>query len=96
MYDPDHPDYPITAILDWECSSVVPAPRWNPPRAFLWNMKWSPEDKDEQTRVEKVFESICREKGGRDDPPDTELNPLPNTMQTAVNHIRAIVVCPHD
>ncbi|KAJ6147214.1 hypothetical protein N7497_009196 [Penicillium chrysogenum] len=64
MYDPDHPDYPITAILDWECSSVVPAPRWNPPRAFLWNMKWSPEDKDEQTRVEKVFESICREKGG--------------------------------
>lgn len=49
--------------------------------------------------MEKAFESTCREKGGRDDPPDTELNPLQNSMQTAVtavNHISAIVVCPHD
>ncbi|KAJ6185210.1 hypothetical protein N7519_006511 [Penicillium mononematosum] len=95
MCDPDHPDYPITAILDWEFSGVLPAPRWNPPRAFLWNMKWSPEDKEEQTRMEELFESICRENGTGKTLQDMELNPLQNSMQTAVNHIRAIEeVCP--
>lgn len=91
MCDPDHPDCPITAVLDWEFSSVVPAPRWNPPRAFLWNMKWSPEDKEEQTRMEKVFESVCREKGAGKILEEMELSPLQESMQTVVNHIRAIV-----
>ncbi|KAJ5212929.1 hypothetical protein N7449_000098 [Penicillium cf. viridicatum] len=95
MCDPDHPDYPITAVLDWEFSSVVPAPRWNPLRAFLWNMKCSAEDKEQQTRMEQLFESICREKEAGKILEDMELNPLQESMQTAVNHIRAIVeVCP--
>ncbi|KAF4765324.1 hypothetical protein N7455_004025 [Penicillium solitum] len=93
--DPDHPDYPVTAVLDWEFSSAVPTPRWNPPRAFLWNMKWSPEDKEEQTHMEKLFESICREKGAGKILEDMELDPLQESMQTAVNYLRAIVeVCP--
>ncbi|KAJ5807661.1 hypothetical protein N7447_011117 [Penicillium robsamsonii] len=95
MCDPDQPDYPITAVLDWEFSSVVPAPRWNPPRAFLWNMKWTLEGKEEQTRMEKLFESVCREKGAGKMLDEMNLNPLQESMQTAVNHIRAIVeVCP--
>ncbi|CAI7655304.1 unnamed protein product [Penicillium viridicatum] len=86
-----HPDYPIIAVLDREFSSVVPAPRWNPPRAFLWNMRWSPEGKEEQTRMEKLFESICREKGAGKILEDMELDPLQESKQTAVNYIRVIV-----
>lgn len=68
---------------------------WNPPRAFLWNMKWGPDDKVEQTRVEQLFEQICREKGAGHVLEQTQLNSKQELMQTAVNHIRAIVeVCP--
>ncbi|KAJ5291586.1 hypothetical protein N7478_000837 [Penicillium angulare] len=95
MCDPEHPDCPITAILDWEFSGVVPAPRWNPPRAFLWNYKTTSEDKAEQARMESIFEEICREKGLERILEETQLSPRQQDMQTAVNHIRAIVeVCP--
>ncbi|KAK9237688.1 hypothetical protein V1525DRAFT_147344 [Lipomyces kononenkoae] len=95
MCDPEEPGCPITAVLDWEFSGVVPAPRWNPPRAFLWNMKWTPEDKVEQTRMEELFDTVCREKGARHILVEMQLNARQESMQTAVNHIRAIVeVCP--
>jgi aminoglycoside phosphotransferase (APT) family kinase protein len=95
MCDPDHPDCPITAILDWEFSGVVPAPRWNPPRAFLWNTKTSPEDKVEQSRMEEVFQAVCRERGLGKMLDEMRLSPRQESMQTVVNHIRAIVeVCP--
>ncbi|KAJ5380619.1 uncharacterized protein N7496_003047 [Penicillium cataractarum] len=95
MCDPDHPDCPITAILDWEFSGVVPAPRWNPPRAFLWNTRTSPEDKVEQSRMEDVFKSICQERGLGKMLDEMQLSPLQESMQTVVNYIRAIVeVCP--
>jgi hypothetical protein len=66
MCDPDHPGWPITAILDCQFSGVVPAPRLNPPRAFLWNTKTSPEDKVEQSRMAKFLGlSVKREVSGR-------------------------------
>lgn len=95
MCDPEQPGYPITAILDWEFSGVVPAPRWNPPRAFLWNMKSTPEDKAEQTRMEDLFEQVCREKGVEWILGEMKMNTLQESMQTVVNYVRAIVeVCP--
>ncbi|RDW68770.1 phosphotransferase family protein [Aspergillus mulundensis] len=95
MCAPSQPGCPITAVLDWEFSGVVPAPRWNPPRAFLWNMKWAPEDKAEQSRMEGLFEKICLEKGAGHLLEEMTLNDKQEQMQTAVNHIRAIVeVCP--
>ncbi|KAJ5717166.1 hypothetical protein N7488_002812 [Penicillium malachiteum] len=95
MCDPDHPDCPITAKLDWEFSGIVAAPRWNPRRAFLWNYKETPEDKAEQTRMEDIFESVCQEKGAERILENAKLSPLQESMQIVVNHIRAIVeVCP--
>ncbi|PYH96919.1 hypothetical protein BO71DRAFT_448281 [Aspergillus ellipticus CBS 707.79] len=95
MCDPADPDCRITAILDWEFSGVVPVPRWNPPRAFLWNMKWSEEDKAEQTRMEGVFEEVCQRKGAGGMLEEMKLNGKQEVMQRVVNHVRAIVeVCP--
>jgi aminoglycoside phosphotransferase (APT) family kinase protein len=95
MCDPDQPGCPITAVLDWEFSGVVPGPRWNPPRAFLWNMEWDADNKAEQTRMEQLFEQVCVEKGAGHILEQTKLNAKQELMQTAVNHIRAIVeVCP--
>ncbi|KAJ5097254.1 hypothetical protein N7456_007975 [Penicillium angulare] len=95
MCDPEHPDCPITAILDWEFSGVVPEPRWNPPRAFLWNYQTTPEAKAEQSRMENIFEETCRKKGFERILKETKLSPRQEDMQIAVNHIRAIVeVCP--
>lgn len=77
----------ITSVLDREFSGVVPASRWNPPRAFLWNMESTPEAKEEQTRMEELFEEICKEKGAG--------HLLEESMQAVVNYIWAIVEdCP--
>ncbi|PYH43723.1 phosphotransferase family protein [Aspergillus saccharolyticus JOP 1030-1] len=96
MCDPAQPGCPITAVLDWEFSGVVPAPRWNPPRAFLYNMKWRAEDKAEQTRMEAVFEEVCREKGAEWLLEEMQWGSrLQEEVQKVVNHLRAIVeVCP--
>lgn len=95
MCDPNEPGCPITTILDWEFSGVVPAPRWNPPRAFLWNYKNSPADKAEHTRMEEVFEQVCREKGAEWMLEEMKMSELQDSMQKVVNHVRAITeVCP--
>ncbi|PLB34535.1 phosphotransferase family protein [Aspergillus candidus] len=96
MCDPDQSDCPITAVLDWEFSGVVPAPRWNPPRAFLWNMGWGAEDKEEQTRMEGVFERVVGEMGRGDVLEEMRGgSKRMEQMQTVVSYLRAVVeVCP--
>lgn len=80
MCNLDHPDCPIIAILDWEFSGVVPAPRWNPPRAFLWNTKISIEKKAEQSRMEDIFKAICQEKGLQKMLDEIQLDPLQDSI----------------
>lgn len=95
MCDPADPNLPITAVLDWEFSGVVPATRWNPVRAFLWNGKRDTQSKEEHTKMERLFETVCAEKGVLSLLEDVKPTSLQESMQTAVNHIRAIVeVCP--
>jgi aminoglycoside phosphotransferase (APT) family kinase protein len=95
MCDPDDPRGRITAVLDWEFSGVVPAPRWNPARAFLWNAQNNAEAKVEQYALEKVFEEMCRSKGVEYLLEDVKLKDLQEPMQTLTNFLRAIVeVCP--
>lgn len=97
MCDPNDPSGRITAILDWEFSGVVPAPRWNPPRAFLWNAQNNDEAKVEQDALEKIFEANCKEKGLECLLEDVKLNELQEPMQTLTNYLRAIVeVCPRN
>lgn len=96
MCDPADPSGRITAILDWEFSGVVPAPRWNPPRAFLWNAKDSSEEsKAEQEALEQVFEEKAKARGASYLLEDAKLTGLQEPMQTLVSYLRAIVeVCP--
>lgn len=97
MCDPASPDMKITAILDWEFSGIVPATRWNPCRAFLWNAKRDAQSKEEHTRMEALFETVCQEKGATKLLEDVRPNALQTDMQTAINNIRAIVeVCPRN
>ena len=89
MCDPDTAR--ITAVLDWEFSSVVPAPRWNPVRAFLWNAQHTDESKPEKERLYAVFESVCAEKGAGWLLEQVKMSPKQEAMTTVLNHIRAAV-----
>ncbi|OOQ83518.1 hypothetical protein PEBR_34432 [Penicillium brasilianum] len=97
MRDPAHPDCPVIAMLDWEFSGVVPAPRWNSPRAFLWNIRKYPKDKAGQSRMEDVFKANRQERGLEKILDELLLNPLQNLIDTVVNDIPAVVkVCPRE
>ncbi|PYI22391.1 APH-domain-containing protein [Aspergillus violaceofuscus CBS 115571] len=93
MCDPTRPGCPITAVLDWEFSGVVAAPRWNPVRAFLWNARDGAEDKAERDRLEVVFEGVLgREMGAEWVLAEMQWkSPLQEEVQRVVNHLRAIV-----
>lgn len=84
----------ITSVLDWEFAGVVPASRWNPARAFLWNGTYSDESKAEKEELMASFAKVCKEKAV----PvleDAEANEYQQAMQTVVSFMRAIVeVCP--
>jgi len=96
-YDPSSGSLPVvTAILDWEFAGIVPAQRWNPVRAFLWNAKTAGDGgREEKARLWAVFERVAKEKGLTLLEDAEFSSPLQEAMQTAVNYIRAIVeVCP--
>jgi aminoglycoside phosphotransferase (APT) family kinase protein len=85
MYDV--PTKQITAILDWEFACVVPAPRWDPVRAFLWNCVDNVEKIGLWERVEKK----CRQRGVRFFEDVEYRGTRQEHMQLAMNRLRAIV-----
>ena len=88
MFDPNTGR--ITGILDWEFAGVVPASRWNPVRAFLWNGKRTPEAKKEHADMEEIFQRICDERGMHI-LEEAKVTPSQESMQKIVNFVRAIV-----
>lgn len=88
MFDPDTGQ--ITGVLDWEFAGVVPASRWNPVRAFLWNGKRTPDAKKEHAAMEEVFQRICAEQG-MSVLADSEVTLLQESLQKVINFVRAIV-----
>ncbi|KAH8121037.1 hypothetical protein FP744_10000760 [Trichoderma asperellum] len=82
----------ITGILDWEFSSIVPAPRWNPARAFLWNGQYTSEATEERNRLHEMFRERCVARGLVSLIEETNFrSTMQQAMQDAVNYLRAIV-----
>ncbi|KAJ6780793.1 hypothetical protein PWT90_09472 [Aphanocladium album] len=57
------PDGTLTGILDWEFAGVVPALRWDPVRAFLWNGRRDEASGAEKERMRVIFEKMLEERG---------------------------------
>ncbi|KAK5988936.1 hypothetical protein PT974_10434 [Cladobotryum mycophilum] len=93
------PEGRLTAILDWEFATVVPALRWDPVRAFLWNGRYSDEASAEKERLRGLFERELEERGvpkwwGREEGGE-EGTDVVETVWTVVRFVRALVeVCP--
>ncbi|KAI0837592.1 hypothetical protein F5Y06DRAFT_287790 [Hypoxylon sp. FL0890] len=88
----------ITAILDCEFSGVVPCPRWNPRRAFLWNGQDGEASLAEKQRLWELFTARCEERNMASFLEDAKFtSPLQEAMQYVANFLRAIVeVSPRD
>ena len=87
----------ITAILDWEFSSVVPFTKWNPRRSFLWNGQDSEESGNENQRLLRLFAQRCKERNVTILEDATFSSPLQESMQKVADFVRAIVeVAPRD
>jgi hypothetical protein len=56
-------DGDVTGILDWEFAGIVPALRWDPVRAFLFNGDYSQEGHDEKMRLRGIFEKELDKRG---------------------------------
>lgn len=85
----------VTAVLDWEFGGVVPAARWDPSRAFLWNGSGDAAANAEKYELRKVFEAVCEEKGLHRVLRDAEPSPEQGMVISAVSYVRAITeVCP--
>ncbi|KAF5695594.1 hypothetical protein FDENT_219 [Fusarium denticulatum] len=81
----------ITGILDWEFAGVVPYPQWNPRSSFLWNGIDTSESLEEKYRLLEVFKQRCEEKGCALFGDTKYTSPLQESMQRAVDFLRAIV-----
>lgn len=87
-------DGEITGILDWEFAGVVPALRWDPVRAFLWNGVYSDEAHEEKMRLRGVFEKELEKRGVEKWWEDGVTEDVENVW-TVIRFVRAIVeVCP--
>jgi aminoglycoside phosphotransferase (APT) family kinase protein len=93
------PSGKITGIIDWEFATVVPALRWDPVRAFLWDAGASGDESSgpEKERMRALFEEELRKRGvekwweGR----EGEEGKLVELVWTVVKFTRALVeVCP--
>jgi hypothetical protein len=87
----------ITAVLDWEFSGVVPFPKWNPRRAFLWNGREDNKSLHEKQRLLALFTQRCKERGVTLLEDAEYASPLQEGMQNVADYLRAIVeVSPRD
>ncbi|KAI1459988.1 kinase-like domain-containing protein [Annulohypoxylon moriforme] len=86
MYDRDSGK--ITGILDWEFSGVVPAPKWNPRKAFLWNCDDSENGKTAKALLEERFAQRYNSMF----PKQVQYtSPRQKAMQEIADHVRAII-----
>jgi aminoglycoside phosphotransferase (APT) family kinase protein len=85
MYDV--PTKRITAVLDWEFACVVPAPRWDPHKAFLWNGV----DNQEKLGLKERVVKKCYERGIRFFEDVEYTGQKQKHVQLAMNFLRAIV-----
>jgi len=81
----------ITAVLDWEFSGVVPFPRWNPVKAFLWNAQSGDESRNVKYRLFERFEKRCKERGVTILKDAEYSSPLQESMHNVANYVWAIV-----
>ncbi|KAF5597812.1 hypothetical protein FPCIR_3388 [Fusarium pseudocircinatum] len=89
MLDPSTGE--ITGILDWEFAGIVPYPQWNPRSSFLWNGIDTSESLEEKYRLLEVFKRRCKEEGCAMFEDAKYTLPLQESMQRAVDFLRAIV-----
>lgn len=89
MFEPASGD--VTAVLDWEFSGVVPFPKWNPQRSFLWNGRDDEAAAEEKQRLLRLFEVRCAERKVSLMEDACFASPLQESMQTVADFLRAIV-----
>ncbi|MCJ1343479.1 hypothetical protein MMC31_001673 [Peltigera leucophlebia] len=95
LYDRDRGR--ITAVLDWEFSGVVPFPKWNPARSFLWSGHDTQAAADEKARLLAIFAERCSQRNVTILEDAKFTSPLQEHMQTAADFLRAIIeVSPRD
>ena len=86
----DVPSGKITAVLDWEFSGVVPAPKWNPQKSFLWNAQEGEGSKVEKERLMGLFRERCEKRGVTVLKDVAYGSSLQESMQIVSDYLRAI------
>ncbi|MDI1493422.1 MAG: hypothetical protein OHK93_005211 [Ramalina farinacea] len=81
----------ITAVLDWEFSTISPFQQWDPQRAFLWNGQSGKASLAEKDRLRRQFSERCHARGVTLLQDAAFASPLQEAMHTVANYVRAIV-----